>query len=124
MNTTLPVRLDDDDVEKIASHVALKLLGDGFDAALHALRLRMAMEHRIAGGETPYLLDRLDVHETAIVADLKVSSLQSVRYRESICFPAPILIGRKSYWLRSEVEGWCRAQRGGGLRQPRKQDAA
>jgi Helix-turn-helix domain len=111
MDADIIERLDDKLISGIADAIYSKL-GTDFEVIDHDLRLRLALEQRLAGsGVVPFGLDRLTTGDTAAYLGLQAETLRSTAKRKVLGLPEPYNYGKKLFWRRSELDAWVEAQR-------------
>ena len=76
------------------------------------LRAKLAIEHRLVGGnEPPFGLDKLGTEETGAYIGVKAETLRDKTKRRVLGVPMPYSFGRKLFWRRSELDRWIERQR-------------
>ena len=108
----VPASSNDNLIDNLASSIFERLVGVGFDAPEHYLKLRLALEHHLTGGSVPFGLDRLNTDDAANYLGLQAETLRSTSKRRSLNLPTPYNFGKKLFWRRSELDAWLEQQRG------------
>jgi hypothetical protein len=112
----LPASVDDAFSSTLADRIVERLIGANFDAIEADLRLRLAIEQRVAGSSaTPFGLDRLSTSDAALYLGLRAETLRATAKRRQLKLPEPYNYGKKLFWRRSELDAWVEKQR----REPR-----
>src|SRR4051794_38618780 len=104
--------IPEDMIEGIADALWARLVGSNFDLIEHQLRLRLAMEQRLAAsGIVPFGLDRLSTEDTAAYLGLQAETLRDRAKRGNLGLPEPYRYGKKLFWRRSELDHWIEGRR-------------
>jgi predicted DNA-binding transcriptional regulator AlpA len=104
--------LPDSLVDNLADALWARMVGSNCDPVELNLRAKLALEHRLLGGNPPsFGLDKLVTEETAAYSGVKPETLRDRTKRRILGFPAPYKYGRKLFWRRSELDQWIEQQR-------------
>jgi predicted DNA-binding transcriptional regulator AlpA len=112
MTSSLQMSLKDSCfLDQLATSIADRLISSGLDAPECNLRLRLALEHRLAGGSIPFGLERLNTDDAAAYLGIKAETMRSTAKRRALDLPTPYNFAKKLYWRRSELDAWVERQR-------------
>ena len=107
-NLPLPESL----VDNLADALWARMVGSNCDPVELNLRAKLALEHRLVGGNPPsFGLDKLGTDETAAYSGVKAETLRDKTKRRILGFPLPYKCGRKLFWRRSELDQWIERRR-------------
>ena len=107
-NLPLPESL----VDNLADALWARMVGSNCDPVELNLRAKLALEHRLVGGNPPsFGLDKLGTDETAAYSGVKAETLRDKTKRRILGFPLPYKYGRKLFWRRSELDQWIERRR-------------
>jgi hypothetical protein len=107
-NLPLPESL----VDNLADALWARMVGSNCDPVELNLRAKLALEHRLVGGNPPsFGLDKLGTDETAAYSGVKAETLRDKTKRRILGVPLPYKYGRKLFWRRSELDQWIERRR-------------
>jgi predicted DNA-binding transcriptional regulator AlpA len=107
-NLSLPESL----IDNLADALWARMVGSNCDPVELNLRAKLALEHRLVGGNPPsFGLDKLGTDETAAYSGVKAETLRDKTKRRILGFPLPYKYGRKLFWRRSELDQWIERRR-------------
>ena len=99
-------------VDNLADALWARMVGSNCDPVELNLRAKLALEHRLVGGNPPsFGLDKLGTDETAAYSGVKAETLRDKTKRRILGFPLPYKYGRKLFWRRSELDQWIERRR-------------
>jgi excisionase family DNA binding protein len=99
-------------IDSLADRLWAKMVGASLDPIDLNLRAKLALEHRLLGGDKPsFGFDRLSTEEAARYIGVQAETLRDKHKRRVLGCPQPYAIGRKTFWRRSELDSWIETQR-------------
>lgn len=109
MTPSLQMSLQDSSfLDQLATSIVDRLISPSLECNL---RLRLALEHRLAGGSIPFGLERLNTDDAATYLGIKAETMRSTAKRRGLDLPTPYNFAKKLYWRRSELDAWVERRR-------------